>query len=151
MSKRRKFLLRQCALFIVNCAFWGCVLWCIGHFVGYVTYIDAPDKDHSSESVGLAFVNRLQRDEPGKTGCILFERNGQHFGIVEGMPGGVVVYQQQSYQLPLRCCDKCQAADCQPMAVSVGDSWTWVHNSEVSAVVYPFSKLFADFRHFLGL
>ena len=86
MSKRRKFLLRQCALFIVNCAFWGCVLWCIGHFVGYVTYIDAPDKDHSSESVGLAFVNRLQRDEPEKTGCILFERNGQHFGIVEGVP-----------------------------------------------------------------
>lgn len=151
MSKKRKFILRQSALFIVNCAFWACALWAVQHYLCYVSYVEEPCRNDKTTKMGLTFVNRIDREKAVRYQDIVFRRNGLHFGRIEGMPGDTVHYGNDYYVLPHHCCDNCQASDCQPMAVSVDGNWTWVHRAEIVGTAFPLRYLLHDLRHSLGL
>ena len=141
MSKRRTFILRQCALFIVNCAFWALVLFLVQRHVCFIAVTANDEEPIVAPRGSLVFVNRLAGHTPKEGDNIVYVSNGTHFGKVCYVPGDTIWSNDAAYLLPLRCCDQCNSNDCQPYVLHSENKTVLIHKSDIVGAAYPLRNL----------
>ncbi|MCR4854205.1 MAG: S26 family signal peptidase [Prevotella sp.] len=139
MSRKKKFILRQCILFIVNCAFLAAIVWLVHRYAFCVVRATSDELSPAVVKGERLLVNKLQRDDIHKGDLLVFGTDSAYIGVVINVPGDTVRTDSTAFLLPIRCCDRCKSSNCQPYLVQMGQAVTLVYHADVIGQAYSLS------------